>query len=135
MKVLSLFDGISCGRLALERAGLSVEKYDAFEIDKYAMKVSKNNFPDIVQHGDVFDGNFKKFQGYDLLIGGSPCTYWSVAKKNRETCSICRNGGDLLLCDRCPKSFHLECLMLKPTDIPEGNWYCPTCLPKMNRKN
>lgn len=54
MKVLSLFDGISCGRLALERAGLSVEKYDAFEIDKYAVSVSKNNFPDIVQHGNVF---------------------------------------------------------------------------------
>lgn len=85
MKVLSLFDGISCGRLALERANLSVERYDAFEIDKYAIAVSKNNFPDIVHHGDVFKGDFKKFKGYDLLIGGSPCTYWSVAKKGRET--------------------------------------------------
>ena len=81
MKVLSLFDGISCGRLALERAGLSVEKYDAFEIDKYAITVSKNNFPDIVQHGDVFDGNFKEFQGYDLLIGGSPCQGFSYSGK------------------------------------------------------
>ena len=52
MKVLSLFDGISCGRLALERAGLSVEKYDAFETDKYAVSVSANNFPDIIQHGE-----------------------------------------------------------------------------------
>ena len=85
MKVLSLFDGISCGRLALERAGLSVEKYDAFEIDKYAVSVSKNNFPDIIQHGDVFNGDFTQFKGYDLLFGGSPCTYWSVAKKGRET--------------------------------------------------
>ena len=85
MKVLSLFDGISCGRLALERANLLVERYDAFEIDKYAIAVSKNNFPDIVHHGDVFKGDFKKFKGYDLLIGGSPCTYWSVAKKGRET--------------------------------------------------
>ena len=84
MKVLSLFDGISCGRLALERAGLSVEKYDAFEIDKYAVSVSENNFPDIIQHGDVFNGDFTQFQGYDLLIGGSPCTYWSIAKKGRE---------------------------------------------------
>ena len=84
MKVLSLFDGISCGRLALERAGLSVEKYDAFEIDKYAVSVSENNFPDIIQHGDVFNGDFKQFKGYDLLIGGSPCTYWSLAKKDRE---------------------------------------------------
>ena len=85
MKVLSLFDGISCGRLALERANLPIERYDAFEIDKYAIAVSKNNFPDIVHHGDVFKGDFKKFKGYDLLIGGSPCTYWSVAKKGRET--------------------------------------------------
>lgn len=84
MKVLSLFDGISCGRLALERANLPVEKYDAFEIDKYAIAVSKNNFPDIVQNGNVFDGDFKKFKGYDLLLGGSPCTYWSIAKKDRE---------------------------------------------------
>ena len=85
MKVLSLFDGISCGRLALERANLPVEKYDAFEIDRYAIAVSQNNYPDIVQHGDVFNGNFKQFKGYDLLLGGSPCTYWSVAKKERET--------------------------------------------------
>lgn len=87
MKVLSLFDGISCGRLALERAGLPVECYDAFEIDKYAVTVSKNNFPEIVHHGNVFDGDFTKFKGYDLLLGGSPCTYWSIAKKGRETTS------------------------------------------------
>ena len=84
MKVLSLFDGISCGRLALERAGLSVEKYDAFKTDKYAVSVSANNFPDVIQHGDVFNGDFTQFKGYDLLLGGSPCTYWSVAKKGRE---------------------------------------------------
>ena len=87
MKVLSLFDGISCGMLALKRAGIPVEKYDAFEIDKYAVTVSRNNFPDIVQHGNVFDGNFTQFQGYDLLLGGSPCTYWSIARKGRETTS------------------------------------------------
>jgi len=87
MKVLSLFDGISCGMLALQRAGIPVECYDAFEIDKYAVTVSKCNYPDIVHHGDVFDGNFTKFQGYDLLLGGSPCTYWSIAKKGRETTS------------------------------------------------
>ena len=87
MKVLSLFDGISCGMLALKRAGIPVEEYHAFEIDKYAMEVSKRNFPEIVQHGNVFNGDFKQFQGYDLLIGGSPCTYWSISKKNRETTS------------------------------------------------
>jgi DNA (cytosine-5)-methyltransferase 3A len=87
MKVLSLFDGIFCGRLALERAGLPVKCYDAFEIDKYAVTVSKRNYPDIVHHGDVFDGDFTKFKGYHLLLGGSPCTYWSIAQKGREITS------------------------------------------------
>ena len=87
MRVLSLFDGISCGMLALERAGIPVESYDAFEIDKYAITVSKKNYPQIIHHGDVFDGDFRQFKGYDLLIGGSPCTYWSIAKKSRETTS------------------------------------------------
>ncbi len=84
MKVLSLFDGISCGMAALERAGINVERYDAFEIDKYAIQVSQKNYPRIIHHGDVFDGNFADFKGYDLLLGGSPCTYWSIAKANRE---------------------------------------------------
>ncbi len=87
MRVLSLFDGISCGMLALERAGIAVESYDAFEIDKYAIQISEKNYPQIVHHGDVFNGDFKQFKGYDLLIGGSPCTYWSIAKKGRETTS------------------------------------------------
>ena len=84
MKVLSLFDGISCGMLALQRAGIPVECYDAFEIDKYAVTVSQRNYPDIVHHGNVYDGDFTQFKGYDLLLGGSPCTYWSIAKKDRE---------------------------------------------------
>ena len=84
LRVLSLFDGISCGMVALERAGINVERYDAFEIDKYAIKVSEKNYPQIVHHGDVFGGNFADFKGYDLLLGGSPCTYWSIAKTNRE---------------------------------------------------
>lgn len=85
MKVLSLFDGISCGMVALERAAIPVERYDAFEIDKYAIQVSQKNYSDIVHHGDVFEGDFTRFKGYDLLLGGSPCTYWSIAKKGRET--------------------------------------------------
>lgn len=49
-------------------------------------------------------------------------------RTNRESCSICRDGGDLLLCDNCPRSFHVDCLKLKQSDIPEGEWFCPTCL-------
>lgn len=87
MKVLSLFDGISCGRLALERAGIDVEEYHAFEIDKYAVSVSKKNYPDTVHHGNVFDGDYTEFKDFDLLLGGSPCTYWSIARRGRETTS------------------------------------------------
>ena len=75
MKVLSLFDGIFCGMLALQKASITVEEYHAFEIDKYALQISKQNFSEIVQHGNVFDSDFKQFQGFDLLIGGSPCNY------------------------------------------------------------
>ena len=57
MRVLSLYDGISCGMAALERAGIPVESYDAFEIDKYAVKISEKNYPNIVHHGDVFGGS------------------------------------------------------------------------------
>ena len=84
MRVLSLYDGISCGMAALERAGIPVESYDAFEIDKYAIQVSQKNYPQIIHHGDVFGGSYSDFKGYDLLIGGSPCTYWSIAKTGRE---------------------------------------------------
>lgn len=86
MKVISLFDGISCGMVALERAGIPVERYDAYEIDKYAIDVSKHNYPQINHCGDVFEAKYTVGE-YDLLIGGSPCTYWSIARVggDRET--------------------------------------------------
>lgn len=89
IKVLSLFDGISCGMIALERAGIKVEKYVAFEIEKSVIEISKFHYPGIEQFGDVFKADFSAFKGYDLLIGGSPCTFWSVARTNasRETTS------------------------------------------------
>lgn len=96
MRVLSLFDGISCGMVALERAGIPVEEYSAFEIDKYAEKISKKNYPEIRRYGNVFDGNFKDFKDFDILMGGSPCTYWSIAKNNRET-SPNGEGGKLFM--------------------------------------
>lgn len=84
MKVLSLFDGISCGMVALERAGIPVERYVAYEIDENAIKVSKHNYPQIEHCGDVFNSDFSEYQGFDLLIGGSPCTHWSIARGNGE---------------------------------------------------
>lgn len=73
MNVLSLFDGISCGRVALERVGISIENYFASEIDVDAIKVSTNNYKDIIQIGDVTKINGKDYESADLLIGGSPC--------------------------------------------------------------
>lgn len=87
INVLSLFDGISCGMIALERAGIQVKRYVAYEIDNSAIKISKHNYPKIEQCGDVFDADFSEYKGFDLLIGGSPCTFWSVARRDRETTS------------------------------------------------
>lgn len=81
MKVLSLFDGISCGRAALERAGIPVERYVAYEIEPNVIKISKKNYPQIEQCGDVFAADFTQFKGFDLLIGGSPCTHLPLEKK------------------------------------------------------
>ena len=82
MNVLSLFDGMSCGRIALERANIKVDKYFASEVDKYAMQISNKNYPDIIQVGDVQDVKYPEtFDGHkiDLIIGGSPCQGFSFA--------------------------------------------------------
>lgn len=86
MKVLSLFDGMACGALAMQAAGIEIEKYIAYEVDKYAIQTAQHNFPFIEERGDVFKADFTEYAGFDYLIGGSPCTYWSIAQtKNRET--------------------------------------------------
>ena len=86
MKVLSVFDGMACGMLAMMGAGVMVDRYVAYEIDKYAIQVSSHNFPFIEHKGDVFEADFTQYEGFDCLVGGSPCTYWSIAQtKNRET--------------------------------------------------
>lgn len=78
MRVLSLFDGISCGRLALERAGINVSRYVACEIDTNAKIISRKNWPDIEQLCDVSKLNFKEGE-FDLILAGSPCQGFSKA--------------------------------------------------------
>ncbi len=98
MNVLSLFDGMACGMLAMQAAGIPVDRYVAYEYDEktanpkkgrpygFAALTASHNFPMIEQRGDVFEADFTEFLGFDWLIGGSPCTYWSIAQKNgRET--------------------------------------------------
>jgi site-specific DNA-cytosine methylase len=83
MNILSLFDGMSCGRIAADRAGINIDTYYASEIDKYAIKVSQANYPDTVQLGSVAewrDWNID-WSSIDLLIGGSPCQGFSFAGK------------------------------------------------------
>jgi len=82
MNVLSLFDGMSCGQLALERANVSVDNYFACEIDKYAMQIANKNFPNTIQLGDVSEvivPNIVDQEDIDLLMGGSPCQGFSFA--------------------------------------------------------
>ena len=113
MNVLSLFDGMSCGRIALERCGFKVENYFASEIDKHAIKVAKANYPDTVHLGDVTGVRTKNqmlviphengngHQRIDLLIGGSPCQGFSFA------------GGQLAFNDPRSKLFFEYVLLLE----------------------
>ena len=90
MNVLSLFDGISCARVALDRAGIAVNCYLAAEIEKNAIKISEKNYPDIIRVGSVVD---LEVEGQiDLLIGGSPCQDLSIAKKDRKGLDGDRSG-------------------------------------------
>ena len=81
MKVLSLFDGMSCGQLALNRLGIKVDKYYASEIDKYAIQVTQANFPETIQVGDVCNLKAEDYQDIDLILAGSPCQGFSFAGK------------------------------------------------------
>ncbi len=81
INVLSLFDGMSCGHIALERAGFKVDNYFASEIDKYAIEVTQRNYPNTIQLGDIQELKGADLPGTDLLMGGSPCQGFSFAGK------------------------------------------------------
>lgn len=85
MEVLSLFDGISCGRVALDRASIPVDRYHAYEINGPALQISRKNWPSIIHEGDVTVADFAKFKGFDILMGGSPCQSLSIVQsKTRQ---------------------------------------------------
>lgn len=81
MNVLSLFDGISCGQLALNRAGIHYDKYFASEINRYAIQVTQHHFPNTIQLGDIRHIDLNTLPKIDLILAGSPCTSFSFAGK------------------------------------------------------
>jgi DNA (cytosine-5)-methyltransferase 3A len=123
MNVLSLFDGISCGRVALERAGIQVENYYASEIDKYAIQIALKNYQDTIQVGSVVDIKSEDYKDIDLLIGGSPCQDLSIAKKGREGLRGSRSGLFYeyvrILKELKPKYFILENVNSMPKEAKE----------------
>lgn len=82
MKILSLFDGISCGMVAFERASIKVDEYIAYEIDQNAVAISNKNYPQIARFTDVLAADFSQHKDIDIVIGGSPCTHWSIARSS-----------------------------------------------------
>ena len=80
--VVSVFDGMACGMLAMMEAGVKVGRYVAFEIDKYAVATSSHNFPQIEHRGDVFKADFTEFEGFDWLVGGSLCVHHKVPRRH-----------------------------------------------------
>lgn len=112
MNVLSLFDGMSCGQQALERAGIKVDKYFASEIKPHAIKVTQHNYPNTIQIGDVTKVYAKDLPKIDLLIGGSPCQDFSQANKEKKGLDGIKSGLFYeylrLLKELKPKYFLLE---------------------------
>lgn len=124
MNVLSLFDGISCGQLALNRAGVHYDKYFASEIDKHAIKVTQHHFPNTIQLGGVEGVKIENLPKIDLLIGGSPCQSFSFAgnKEGFDGKSGLFFEWLRLFRDVRPKYFLLENVVMKKeweTEISE----------------
>ena len=116
MNVLSLFDGMSCGQIALDKLGIKVDRYYASEIDKYAIQVAQKNYPNTIHVGDVTKIKGDDFGDIDLLIGGSPCQGFSFAGKQLnfdDPRSVLFFEFVRLLKELKPKYFLLENVKMK----------------------
>ena len=95
MNVLSLFDRMSCGQIALKELGIEPDIYYASEIDKFAIKQTQLNFPDTIQLGDVRNIKVADLEKIDLILGGSPCYNLSMIGKRQRSCPKGCNGRSL----------------------------------------
>lgn len=135
MIVLSLFDGMSCGRIAIERAGIRVDKYYASEIDKYAEKISASNYPDIIRLGDITKWREWNIETPDIILAGFPCQPYSVAGKRKGLED--KRGGNIVDCmigiieKYQPENFLLENVP-GLLSIDNGNTF-KTILSELNR--
>lgn len=120
MNVLSLFDGMSCGQIALDKLGIKVDNYFASEIDKHAILITQKNYPNTEQVGSVLDLKSSNLPKIDLLFGGSPCQDLSKAKTGGEGLAGERSGlfweYVRLLKETKPKYFLLENVVMKKQD-------------------
>lgn len=128
MIVLSLFDGMSCGQIALERAGIKVDKYYASEIDKFAMQITQKNYPDTIQLGSIENWEDWNIEKPDLIIGGSPCQGFSFAGKQlnfEDPRSKLFFVFKEILDHYCPDKFLMENVKMKKEyqDIITDNLY------------
>ena len=115
----------------MEPEEVPISKQDNFEMEKENNSLDKKEEITPLKEKESISESSPKEE--DKLILGKKVKR-ETKKINRELCSICRDGGNLLLCDYCPRSFHIECLKLKEENIPEGKWYCPMCAPKMQKR-
>jgi DNA (cytosine-5)-methyltransferase 3A len=112
MIVLSLFDGISCGHVAFDRAGINIKKYYASEIDKYAIRITQNNYPLTVQLGSVLEYDVWDIEQPDIITGGFPCQPYSNAGKRKGLDD--KRGGNILdamfgiIKNYCPRDLFFE---------------------------
>ena len=130
MNVLSLFDGMSCGQIALNRANIKYDNYFASEIKPHAIKVTQHNYPNTIQLGDVRDIKAENLPKIDLLIGGSPCQDFSLANKDRKGLKGLKSGLFFeylrLLKELKPKYFLLENVAMTDKDLELISQYVGT---------
>ena len=134
VNVLSLFDGMSCGQIALNRLGIKINNYYASEIDKYAIEITQKNYPNTIQVGDVCAVRGEDYQDVDLILAGSPCQGFSFAGKQlafNDPRSALFYEFIRLLKEIKPKYFLLENVKMKKEYLQIISEQVSACYPEI----